>query len=160
MHRLSGYVFSGLLMILLFSASCANRTPSEPQAVASEIVDLWDNGQARKVWLYANVDGVRTVVKEIQYHPNGVKSMEGPLKDGLRHGEWKSWYEDGNLWSVGSFVNGLRHGKGIVYHPNGKKFIEGAYLNGERVGKWYWWDEEGRSITELEALKIAPELVE
>ncbi len=142
------------------SLSCKARKPEEPKVVDTEIIDLWDNGRPRKVWVYARVDGIRTAVKEIQYHPNGAKSMEGPIKDGLRHGEWKSWYEDGNLWSVGIFVNGLRHGKGIVYHPNGKKFIQGAYINGERVGKWMWWDDEGRSITEVEALKLAPEMVE
>lgn len=149
-----------LLMVILLIMSCQSRKSNEPVASDTEIIDLWDNGRAHKVWVYALINGKRTAIREIQYHPNGVKSMEGPLKDGLRHGEWKSWYEDGSLWSVGSFVNGLRHGKGIVYHPNGKKFIEGAYIHGERSGKWMWWDEDGRLITETEAIKMAPELVE
>ena len=148
------------IIIPIFLASCTGRKAPEPAAIDTEIIDMWDNGRARKVWVYARVDGVRTPIKEIQYHPEGVKSMEGPLKDGKRHGEWKSWYENGSLWSIGHFSYGLRHGKGIVYHPNGQKFIEGNYINGERAGKWIFWDENGRSITEIEALKMAPELVE
>jgi hypothetical protein len=147
-------------VLIAISWSCRNQGTKEPPPVDTEIIDLWDNGLARKVWVYSNINGTRTATKEIQYHPNGKKSMEGSLKDGLRHGEWKSWYENGNLWSVGTFANGLRHGKGVVYHPNGKKFIEGTYINGERAGTWMWWDENGQVITEIEALRLAPEMLE
>lgn len=152
--------FALIVTLSYFSWSCTNSGTTGPAAVDSEIIDLWDNGLARKVWVYGRINNTRIAIREIQYHPDGTKSMEGGLKEGRRHGEWKSWYENGSLWSIGYFSDGLRHGKGIVFHPNGKKFIEGSYINGERAGKWMWWDENGKPITETEALKLAPEVVD
>jgi hypothetical protein len=140
-------------LIVFLAVSCI-RNVTEPIPSDTEIVEIWDNGQPRVVRLFLVVDSVKTAVKEIQYHSNGIKSMEGPLENEVRHGMWKSYFEDGTLWSEGAFQKGLRHGKGIVYHPNGRKFIEGTYMLGERVGKWTWWDENGSVISESEAMKI------
>jgi antitoxin component YwqK of YwqJK toxin-antitoxin module len=74
--------------------------------------------------------------------------MQGDYQNNKRTGIWKSWYEDGSLWSEGRFVNGKRDGLGTVYHPNGKKHIEGAYTNGKRTGVWRSWNENGELISE------------
>lgn len=154
-----------IAILLLIAAvfgfnSCMQNTEKMPLPDDSEIREIWDNGTPRTVWVFATVNGLKTAIKEIQYHANGVKSMEGPLKNNLRDGNWKSWYPDGSLWSVGSFKDGLRHGKGTVYHPNGNKFIEGTYVMGQRVGKWGWFDDAGNAISEEEALGLAPYFVE
>lgn len=146
------YVFVGLFFI-----SC-NNTPEKIPVVDSAIIELWDNGQPRVVWVYGLLNDEKVAIMEIQYFANGTKSMEGPLLNEKRHGEWKSWYEDGSLWSEGSFREGFRHGKGVVYHSNGRKFIEGTYLNGKRVGTWLWYDKEGNVISEAEGLSLAPDM--
>jgi antitoxin component YwqK of YwqJK toxin-antitoxin module len=142
---------------MFFLMSCNNATDKIP-IVDSGIIELWDNGQPRVVWVYGLSNGEKVAIREIQYFASGAKSMEGSLLDEKRHGEWKSWYEDGNLWSEGSFREGRRHGKGIVYHSNGNKFIEGTYLNGQRVGTWLWYDKEGNVISEAEGLSLAPDI--
>lgn len=144
----SGKIIFLLVLSAIFSCQPKIHVPAE-----TEIIELWDNGQARLIMHYEIMHGKKVATKEVHYHANGVKSMEGPLQNGLRNGEWKSWYDDGALWSVGSFKNGKREGKGLVFHANGKKFIEGSYLSGERIGKWSWWDEDGNSLTEAEAMK-------
>ncbi len=150
------YFFLTIIGILSFAA--CNRGPEAPTALSSEIMEIWDDGLPRLVWLYDEVDGQKVAVKEVHYYPDGQKHMEGPLEDGRRQGEWKSWYENGNLWSMGDFVEGERHGKGVVFHSNGKKFMEGTYLHGSRFGIWQFWDRNGKKISEEEALIIISEM--
>jgi hypothetical protein len=150
--------FLSLYVFLISAIFSCNNSPEKIPVVDSRIIELWDNGQPRVVWVYGLLNDEKVAVREIQYFANGIKSMEGPLVNEKRHGEWKSWYEDGSLWSEGAFREGFRHGKGVVYHPNGRKFIEGSYLNGKRVGTWQWYDKEGNEISEAEGLIIAPEM--
>jgi antitoxin component YwqK of YwqJK toxin-antitoxin module len=132
--------------VIIFSACQAPY--QEPIATETEIVDIWDNGRAKTVRLYAEIDGEREAIREIYYYSDGAKNLEGPLLNGKREGLWKSWYEDGSLWSEGQFRNGMRQGPAVVYYPNGQKMLEGHYTDNERTGLWRSWDEEGRLINE------------
>lgn len=152
--------FLSFIAWVFIAPSCGQQKNKVLLPEDSEIREIWDNGVPRTVWVFATVDGAKSAIKEIQYHANGTKSMEGPLKNNLRDGSWKSWYPDGKLWSTGSFKDGLRHGRGIVYHPNGNTFIEGTYMMGQRVGKWAWFDESGNSISEDEGIRMAPYYVD
>ncbi|MBZ0243678.1 MAG: hypothetical protein K8F24_10720 [Bacteroidales bacterium] len=133
----------------IFLSSCTRKTVEDTEDdLLTEIEDLWDNGNPKTVRFYKEGAGEKTLVKEKQYYPGGQLKMEGSFENTLREGEWKSWYEDGTLWSSGSFKAGKRHGIGIVYHPNGTKSIEGTYEEGRRTGLWKSWDESGNLISE------------
>ena len=136
--------------------ACSNRS-ERPAALTTEIIEVWEDGLPKIVRLYNLEDGKKIAMKEIHYYPDGQKHIEGTLSGDKRHGVWKSSYKNGALWSEGAFQNGVRHGKGIVYHANGNKFIEGSYFEGQRSGKLSWWNEDGQSITEQEAVQLAPE---
>lgn len=134
--------------LMLFYVGC--QSPErELVPTQSEMIDIWDNGHPKRVRLFAEIDGGQEAIREIQYHSNGVKSLEGPLLNGERNGLWKSWYEDGSLWSEGFFENGKREGKSVVYYPNGHKMLEGQYVNNQRTGLWRSWDEDGNLINEV-----------
>lgn len=45
--------------------------------------------------------------KHIFYYPNGKKSEEGSYLMGRKNGEWKKWDEDGSLFLVVLYVNGI-----------------------------------------------------
>lgn len=142
-------LFLLLFTISLFFSSCTQNTnKSTDEDLISEIENLWDNGNPKTVRFFKEEGDEKILVKEKQYHPSGQLSMEGSFKNKLREGEWNSWYEDGTLWSSGSFKAGKRDGKGIVYHPNGTKNIEGTYEEGRRTGVWKSWDESGNLISE------------
>ena len=113
------------------------------------VEETWAPGQEKIVRFYKEKGDQKVLTKEILYYQNGQKEMEGTFnKAGERHGEWKYWYDNGNMWSEGEFKNGLSHGYRKVYHPNGKLYYEGKYKNDEPVGVWKFYDEEGRFLKE------------
>ncbi len=65
--------------------------------------------------------------------------------DGKKTGIWESYRGNGNLYSKGSYKNGLMDGYWEEYYPNGQLWIKGFYINGERDGIW----EEYRSNGQL-----------
>ena len=142
-------IFLIFLIGSFFLSSCTQkRVEKADDNLISEIEDLWDNGNPKTVRFYKEEASGKILVMEKQYYPEGQLNMEGKFKNDLREGEWKSWYEDGTLWSSGSFKAGKRDGKGIVYHPNGSKNIEGTYEEGRRIGLWKAWDESGNILSE------------
>ena len=82
-------------------------------------------------------------VHEVNYYDNGALYMEGDIKDGLREGEWVSYFLDGKVQSTGCFEKDLRTGKSLVYHENGNLWMEGYYKDGKQVGLWVYYDEQG-----------------
>lgn len=74
---------------------------------------------------------------------------EGSYKDGLRDGEWKSWYKNGDLSFEGKYVNGLEEGKHKWYYDNKKVREEGKYILGSKEGVWKKYDSDG-----IEAIEI------
>ncbi len=148
------YYFLAFFLVCIWVSCDSSQKP--PTALRTEIVEIWDDGLPKLVQLFDLGNHAHQAVREIHYYPDGQKYMEGPLLEGKRHGKWQSWYKSGMLWSTGDFEAGLRQGRGTIYHSNGKKFMEGNYLHGKRVGKWKFWDQAGNSITEAEALQLAP----
>ncbi len=130
-----------LALSLTLLASCNNTSIKK---------DLFEDGSVKSEKTFEKVDGREQLVKEVVYHPNGQKYMEGAYKDNLREGKWTSWYEDGTLWSEGEFVAGESQGKTSVFHPNGQLHYEGSFDNGERVGIWTFSDENGIKIKEID----------
>lgn len=118
--------------------------------------ELFDDGSVKLEKTFEKVDGKDQLVKEVAYHPNGEKYMEGTFKDELREGKWTSWYDDGTLWSEGEFKDGESHGMRTVYHSNRQLHYKGAFDKGERVGVWTYFDEDGTKTKEINYDK-APE---
>lgn len=84
----------------------------------------------------------------LEKYENGVKQMEGNMKDAKRTGPWKAWYPDGTVWSEGNYKEGKRDGKSKVYFENGKVRYEGSYKDDKQVGIWKYYDETGKQIEE------------
>jgi len=135
MHKL---LYSLLVLALL--VSCSRPTVKK---------ENYEDGTIKSELTYRKIDGKEQLIKEIRFHPNGNKYIEGEYKDDLRDGLWASYFEDGKLWSEGVFVKGESHGKRIVYHPNGQKYYEGNFTMGKRTGIWIFWDEDGNKVNEI-----------
>ncbi len=116
--------------------------------IVEETVESYADGSAKVVRSYKEDGREKTLVKECLYYPNHQKYMEGGYKDGKRDGQWKSWNQNGNLWSEGTFKDGLDEGLRTIYHENGKKFIEGYYTAGKKTGTWKFYDENGNFMKE------------
>ena len=55
---------------------------------------------------------------------------------GQPHGLWESYWNNGQLYYKGTYLNGKRHGHWEQYWGDGKLSYKGTYLNGKRIGYW------------------------
>ena len=78
---------------------------------------------------------------------NGNLQIEGRLKNNKNVGLWKYYYETGELESKGEFENDKPKGEWTWYYPSGKIRERGNYFEGNRIGKWQDFDEAG-NVTE------------
>lgn len=65
----------------------------------------------------------------------------------MRYGVWKSYFKNGQLWSIANYINDTLHGHSVVYHPNGSLKYSGEYNKGQRVGEWKFGQKDGNVIT-------------
>ena len=79
----------------------------------------------------------------ITYHPNKQIKLEGQVYNGKRVQLWKSYFENGNIWSETNYASGQRHGKTISYYPSGIKRYVGQYSKGEKSGIWIFFAKDG-----------------
>lgn len=68
--------------------------------------------------------------------------------NGLREGAWKVWHANGHLHKHGETKDGLEHGRYLEYYENGIIRYEYWYDMGARTGKWRGWYETGEKYTE------------
>lgn len=86
------------------------------------------------------VDGLEEGVWKYEY---GDSREEGTFRGGKRNGEWKSFYDNGELSFEGSFIDDNPNGRHIWYWPDGKKRDQGEFIMGLRTGDWIQYDEDG-----------------
>lgn len=125
-----------ILACLMVLAGCGDQ-------LRKEVVSSYGNGQPAKVYYY---DKENQWVREESYHDNGLLMMEGAIVDGLREGEWVSYFPDGKVQSKGFFHEGIREGKSLVYYENGHLWMDGFYNNDRKCGEWIFYDEQGYEI--------------
>lgn len=82
---------------------------------------------------------------------------KGNFKDGLKHGTWQNWLENGSLQKVEEWRKGVRHGKFILYSNESEKNQEGTYKNGQKQGTWI--DYIKKDTLNYSAGKIVPKKV-
>jgi len=109
----------------------------------------------------------RRLDTKVEYHRRGQKKSEGTflfpkvavkspddysagrlavyttVGQPIRHGSFKSWYENGQINSQAEYNNGVQIGRFLYWHANGQKAVEGYYDDGERVGEWTWYHLNG-----------------
>jgi antitoxin component YwqK of YwqJK toxin-antitoxin module len=65
---------------------------------------------------------------------------------GEKHGYWESYYNNGQLWYKGNYVNGQQHGYWESYFDNGQLWYKGNYINGNRHGYWECYRYNGNKF--------------
>lgn len=86
--------------------------------------------------------------KEEFLYPDGTIRYVVPLKEGLRNGKLKQYYENGNLELQSIWVNGKKHGKLVSYYKNGNKKTEEFFRNDMRQDTLKVYDSLG-NISEV-----------
>lgn len=88
----------------------------------------------------------------IYYHLNGKIEQRGKYtKDAKPTGDWKWYYESGNILRTETFVKGLPDGDMFEYSDSGMVVTKGLYLDGEREGPWLIFDGDVKDEGEYKA---------
>jgi len=90
-----------------------------------------------------NEDGT---IAKVDVFDSGRVMAEGVLDSlGRQQGDWKEFYETGEIKSVGKYLNGNKVGEWKYFFADGKPFETGKYDNqGRQQGKWIWYLENGK----------------
>lgn len=68
---------------------------------------------------------------------------------GKEHGEWKRYYNNGQLEELRYFDQGVKIKSLTRWWPNGQQQLHCTFNNGEYDGKYLEWNEQGMLIKEL-----------
>jgi len=100
-----------------------------------------------KIIEYEVKDGIKHG-EFIVYFENGNIEMHGRIDSNRNVGKWQYYFKNGNIESEGNFNFDKPDGKWIWYYPDGSRKEEGDYNNGVRTGVWYQFDSTGTVIDE------------
>ena len=153
------YYPNGLLSAIVnFSGSTANATMyHENGRVLS--VGKYTNQLKDSVWYFFNdrnellnsedyVEG-KIHGKQFIYYPvdpsiEGIKIMEMyNFNEGVKHGFWEHYFENGHIKAKGKFKNGYQNGEVFYYFSNGQVDLKGWYKNGKKTGIWTYYANDG-----------------
>lgn len=77
--------------------------------------------------------------------------ISGQFNDnGKKVGNWTYWYENGQQAITDSYDNGLLSGASKTWHENGQLESEGSYGNDKETGTWTYWSKNGTKIIEVQ----------
>ena len=71
-----------------------------------------------------------------QYYDDGQIKEECTFIDDFNHGSFISYYENGDLKNKCTFVKGVKHEDYIEYNKDGLIYEKGTYHLGQRIGTW------------------------
>ena len=96
---------------------------------------------------FYNTNGVSE--KAIRYNEKGIRIAEGPVDENeKRTGEWKLYFETGELRAEGQYANDRQNGEWDFFFTTGKKEQVGNFRNGIMEGEWKWYFPSGNILRE------------
>ncbi len=82
------------------------------------------------------------------FYQNGKMSVKIPLKKGMYHGKFESWYASGSKLREADFVDDDSHGNETIYYANGKVKEATVYNFDEKDGAYRLYYENGKIYKE------------
>ena len=70
--------------------------------------------------------------------------------NGLKNGEWVSYFQNGKIQSICHFKDGIPHGPIIVYNEKGDELYRGNFDNGSKIGEWVFTDPATSKVIKKE----------
>jgi len=121
------------------SETMAYTTESSVKKPKQDVAYHWfkSNRIHRSVGDY---DGKLLNGTNIETYKSGQLKEKGNFKNGLKHGAWKSWQENGLLLYSESWRNGKKHGKMIVFNEKGSINNTFYYKNNQKHGKCEFYE--------------------
>lgn len=79
----------------------------------------------------------------IEEFSNGLVKLDIFLKEGKLHGEYISYFENGNPHEKRMYDDGKKVNRWETFNKDGLKIAEANFRNDVKHGKWLVWDENG-----------------
>lgn len=151
--KLRRLLLSSLVLIALFSSGC-NESKKEinenPLVLTSKTIEFFGSGEPKINELFTSHNGELVLYGYEELYLSGEIKITGKYTaNRKRDGLWESFYENGTLWSIGSFSNGIESGEKRVWYPDGKLRYKGNIKNDKPVGSWQFWDEKGQKTIKM-----------
>ncbi len=138
-----------LVATVIVLASCGGNINSIKEG--KEVIARYTNGGTQIEREYKAIEGKRVAVYEWEYYEDGNVLKEGALGENeKRHGLWKAYFRNGNVWSEGGYENGIRQGITKAYHDNGNLYYEGKFNKAQKTGTWKFYDKNGEFDYEID----------
>ena len=110
-----------------------------------------------QIWENGLLNGVKVVHYIGGFQETGVPKEEYNFLDGVKHGDFSTFYETGELEITGKYTNGVREKIIKRYYKSGNLKAEEYYNEGSKEGKWIEYYESGKIMSsknyELDKLK-------
>lgn len=111
-------------------------------------IGIWteyhNSGEFRAKGLFLND---KRVGEWIFYYPNSAIEQKGKYdKKGQAQGEWKWFYENGNLLRQEFYIDNLRNGEMLEFTEDGKIITKGEYIDDLKEGIWFYETPEYKEI--------------
>ena len=85
------------------------------------------------------------------YHDNGKPFQEYTVdEEGQKHGTYRNWYDNGQIFEQCEYVNGHYHGTRQRWHNNGQLWSQSEWVNGKRHGTYRDWHDNGQLYSQTE----------
>jgi len=152
-------VFS--VLVFLASCSNQQSSPKlvfDLDTPGGEIVAFFEDNTPQLIVFY-NIDEHGETQEQVgvaEYYPNKQERCGGAMKNGKRDGQWYHFFPDGTLQSELFYVEGVVHGSYALYRENGKLLLKGHYDHGICDGIWYRYDENGKQISKEKSCGSCP----
>jgi antitoxin component YwqK of YwqJK toxin-antitoxin module len=102
-----------------------------------------------KIIEYDVVDGLKHGDFRL-YYESGKIEIKGQIDKNKNIGKWQYFYETGQIESEGNFVDNLPEGEWKWYYRTGELREQGMIKAGKRIGLWKQFDSSGNVIEEKE----------
>jgi antitoxin component YwqK of YwqJK toxin-antitoxin module len=86
----------------------------------------------------------------VSYYQNGQKFEEGDYVDNQKQGAWHMWYENGKEAKVENYLNGKPEGQWTLFNDKGLPEREASYKAGQRSGIWKYYFPDGKQLSKQE----------
>lgn len=81
------------------------------------------------------------------YFVSGIPCRETEYRNGKAHGQMRMYHDNGTLYQVEAWVDGVQHGEIVGYYPDKKLRFEGLFTHGQRTGTWISYNKKGDAIS-------------
>jgi len=139
-----------IIALLICFTACNKRKPKPVfnlNQKGAQVVATYNDSTPQVVYYYkVDKKGNPTDEKigEAFYYDNKQEYVGGGLKDGKRDGKWYAFFKDGSVQTEAFYIEGLEHGAYNVYQENGKPLYKGHYDHGNCDGTWIYYDKDGK----------------